>query len=344
MKKVLLLNKSQITSWVNKLIENYEVFAPVKEDEHFCFKQIDSGDEVVLSYNNSKIPPKEVLFPRSEKLFCYDYEKDSVKLTEVIDKNKKVILGVRPCDARSFLLLDNVFKNEKYQDPCYLTRRNNTVLVGLGCNQPAVTCFCTSLGGGPFSTEGLDLLLVDIGEQYVVEVLTDKGQTLLSEINLPPATEEQKEAARQVKEGVSLVSHVNLEGLKDKLDVNFYSPIWDLIHEKCLGCAACTYSCPTCHCFDIVDEAEGNDGCRIRNWDACMFPLFTLHGSGHNPRPTGKERFRQRIMHKFKYFVDNFNVIACVGCGRCIINCPVNLDIRKVLTELQGLEVRSDKP
>jgi len=68
-----------------------------------------------------------------------------------------------------------------------------------------------------------------------------------------------------------------------------------------------------------------------------------LHGSGHNPRTSGKERMRQRIMHKFKYFVDNFNAPACVGCGRCIKNCPVNLDVREILADIRGSEARSDK-
>jgi ferredoxin len=340
---VLILNQDQLANWLNQLTDTYKVFAPVKDGDHYTFKEISSGNQVTLNYTNTKVPPKEVLFPRSEKLFCYRQENEGIQLEEKIDESKKVIFGLRPCDAKGFLLLDNVFNNDKYQDPYYLNRRKNTILVGLGCNQPATTCFCTSLGGGPFASEGLDILLVDIGNRYVVEVVTEKGQELLSGLNLPAAEPEAQEAARKVKEEAALSTSINLDGLKAKLDVIFYDPIWDLIHEKCLGCAACTYSCPTCHCFDIVDEAEGKEGCRIRNWDACMFPLFTLHGSGHNPRPTGKERFRQRVMHKFKYFVDNFNAVACVGCGRCIINCPVNLDIREVLAEIQGLEVRSDK-
>ena len=69
-----------------------------------------------------------------------------------------------------------------------------------------------------------------------------------------------------------------------------------------------------------------------------MFPLFTLHASGANPRQSGKERMRQRVMHKFKYFVDNNGKAACTGCGRCIRYCPVNLDIRDVLNILQNYE------
>jgi Fe-S oxidoreductase len=62
-----------------------------------------------------------------------------------------------------------------------------------------------------------------------------------------------------------------------------------------------------------------------------MFPLFTLHASGHNPRGQKVQRVRQRFMHKLKYYVDKYNNgVACVGCGRCVQHCPVNIDIRDV--------------
>jgi len=83
---------------------------------------------------------------------------------------------------------------------------------------------------------------------------------------------------------------------------------------------------------DIQDENSRNRGRRVRLWDSCMFPLFTLHTSGHNPRTSGRERMRQRIMHKFNYFNANNGQIACVGCGRCIRECPVNMDIREILS------------
>jgi sulfhydrogenase subunit beta (sulfur reductase) len=45
-------------------------------------------------------------------------------------------------------------------------------------------------------------------------------------------------------------------------------------------------------------------------------------------------RVRQRFMHKLKYFVDKYDQgIMCVGCGRCVRQCPVNIDIRKVLRD-----------
>ena len=338
----MIVSKKDIPNFLDKLISEYQVFAPVKKDTFTVFKQICSGGAAVLVSGNTKLPVKELFFPQSEKLFSYNVTEEGTKLEVPIDDQKKVIFGVRPCDAKSLTLLDNVFNNDKYQDPYYLTRRDNTVLIGIGCNDPASTCFCTSVNGGPFDTKGLDLLLVDTGDAYVVEVVSEKGKALAEKAGFTAASDSDKAAAAKAKEAAVVTSQVNLDGLKAKLDVNFYDPIWDKIHEKCLGCGACTYLCPTCHCFDIVDDAVDCNGCRVRNWDSCAFPVFTLHGSGHNPRTSNKERYRNRIMHKFKYFVDNNNEIACVGCGRCIKNCPVNMDIRVVLEDVRGSEARLD--
>lgn len=332
----MIIKKSELNALLDRLAGQCQVFAPVKKGLDFYFAPIRSGAEADFSYGNSVIPPKEVLFPPTEALFTYAVGDAAADLQECLDTGKKVIFGLRPCDAQSFLLLDKVFCGDQYRDPYYLTRRDNTVLVGLGCNEPRTTCFCTSLNGGPFGTAGLDLLLVDTGDQYVVEAVSAKGKDFAAGLNLPPAGGDDRAAAAKVKEAAVISCTINLAGLKEKMDGNYNDPVWDLVYERCLGCGACTYSCPTCHCFDIVDEAKDAAGCRIRNWDACMFGLFTLHGSGHNPRPTQKERFRQRFMHKFKYFVDNFAAVACVGCGRCIVSCPVNIDIRQVLADIQG--------
>jgi formate hydrogenlyase subunit 6/NADH:ubiquinone oxidoreductase subunit I len=73
-----------------------------------------------------------------------------------------------------------------------------------------------------------------------------------------------------------------------------------------------------------------------------MFPIFTVHTTGHNPRETKLARLRQRFMHKLKYFVDKYDKgIMCVGCGRCVQQCPVNIDIRKVSQTMNSLDVEN---
>ena len=336
MRDAKVINKDIIVSLLDGLIEKYEVFAPVRRDDgrtapvRVLFDQITSGREALLDFTNSKLSPKEVFFPSSEVMFVYEGTQVEVPSPGA----KRVLFGVRPCDARSFLLLDKVFNTPDYQDVYYAEKREGTCVVGLGCNRPLSTCFCTSVGGGPFNEEGLDVLLSDIGDRYLVEAISKRGRELLEgNALLGEATESDlREKERIVQEAKERVrSSVVTEGLKEKLDGMYDDPFWDALHQKCLGCGVCTYLCPTCHCFDIVDEAEDGRGRRVRIWDSCQFPFFTLHASGHNPRPSGKERMRQRVMHKFRYFVENYGEIACVGCGRCIRNCPVNMDLRQVL-------------
>jgi ferredoxin len=106
---------------------------------------------------------------------------------------------------------------------------------------------------------------------------------------------------------------------------------WENIVEICQGCGMCTYICPTCHCFMFKDVDEGASASRYRNWDSCMFPKFTLHASGHNPRASKAERYRQRVAHKYLYVRENFGSVACTGCGRCVRSCPAGMNIKTIV-------------
>jgi sulfhydrogenase subunit beta (sulfur reductase) len=334
-----VIKKEDIADFLDTLLKDYEVFAPVKRDRLVVFDQIHSGREAFLTFTATVMSPKEILLPQSETLFTYSSTDSAADLEVPSGREKpRLIFGIHPCDVKSLVFLDRIFNEEEYKDVYYLERRKGMVVVSMGCIKPRLTCFCTSVGGGPFSTEGSDLQLVDIGDEYVVQVLSDKGEKLLGKARLEDAGEDKVSLMRRVAEDAeaSMAPKLNIDGLKEKLDKMFDDPIWDVLTEKCLSCGVCTYLCPTCYCFDIVDEARVSGGERIRLWDSCQFPLFTLQASGENPRPTSKERYRQRIMHKFSYLIDNCGRIGCVGCGRCVTECPVNLDIRQIITAISN--------
>ena len=148
----------------------------------------------------------------------------------------------------------------------------------------------------------------------------------------------QATAAREARAqaAAAAMAVLDFSGVKEKADASFDSPVWERIARICLGCGVCTYVCPTCHCFDITDETAGTGGVRLRTWDACQYPLYTMHASGHNPRPAKRARMRQRIMHKYSYTVDTAGTVSCTGCGRCVRQCPVNLDIRQMLAAVKN--------
>jgi len=332
------ITKEDVNKFIAWLLKEYTVYAPARVANHVSFREITSPVDIVWHCLVTRQPPKDVFFPQTEVLFNYEKTADGLELqpTEAVER-ERILWGIRPCGAQAVLIQDAVFDTPDARDVYYLDKREKTTLVGIGCNKPLSTCFCTSVGGGPFKKEGLDLFLTDIGEAYLVEALTDKGKRLLSAEYFEKAAKADLKAARAVEKAAlaRLPEPMNIETIKQHLDEMIDSPFWDEVQATCLGCGICTFLCPVCHCFDIVDEGTTTCGQRVRNWDTCQFCIYTLEASGHNPRPTGRERVRQRLMDKFDYYLVNQGVVGCVGCGRCVQLCPVNLDIRRILAELE---------
>jgi sulfhydrogenase subunit beta (sulfur reductase) len=339
--KLKIVDKKDVPALIDKLIEGYRVFAPVDAEKYARLMEVASGSEACLELQNPKLASKEILLPQTEILLRIRKGKSGLEAEEPSENGKDWILfGVRPCDARSLVLTDQFLASGDHKDKPYMDKRGKTSVVGLACNHPRATCFCTSVGGSPFGKEGVDVLLVDLGDEYLVETLTERGERLIEGVQgLRDASEDEVARAEKMSQEAekALQSELLIEGLSERLEEMFDDPIWDKVHLKCLGCGVCSYLCPTCWCFDVVDE-ETSDGVeRIRLWDTCQFPLFTLQGSGFNPRPSGKERMRQRIMHKFCYFPKEYGVIACTGCGRCVRECPVNQDIREIIKDIMSV-------
>jgi len=326
---------------VRKLLERardagYEVWVPSRRAEGWAFARYEGGEVNVRGYLLTTLSVKSFFLPQREALLTY--EGDAARAAAPEDK-KRMICYVRPCDARAVALLDNIYAGGRgFHDPAYEARRNNTVVVVCACEAPAPTCFCTSVGSGPADARGADVMLYALDGHLVGEAASPRGAAFLGELGFGAAPADQLARAKERHAGVArtMAPLWDLEKVRPKLYENFNSPAWAEIAGRCISCLACTFVCPSCHCFDVVDEGKAGRGARLRLWDGCTVGLFTRHASGHNPRVTKGARYRQRVLHKFHYFYDNWRENLCVGCGRCVVHCPANVDIREAVSRVGG--------
>lgn len=346
--KILL--KEQMGKLYSDLSGEYNFYAPIIEKGNIIFKKIENPEEIVLDYLNSKVPPKSVLFPETEVLFEYTFEGKDIKIEDRKDLDEKILIfGVRPCDAYSFELMAKFFSfHGNWKDEIFLKKKENTTIIGMGCNAPRSTCFCTSVGGNPFKKEDSDIFLTDLGEKYLVEPISDKGKVLIQKLSwLSKATDsdvkKSKKLAKQAED--CIINKLDVDEVTKVLETSFENPVWNEISESCVSCGTCSYLCPTCTCFDVIDETDDykHKGRRIRIWDTCQSCLYTMETSGHNPRTTKIQRCRNRIMHKFSYYPINYGLLGCVGCGRCIYLCPVNNDLRTIMNKILKIEKKEEE-
>jgi sulfhydrogenase subunit beta (sulfur reductase) len=342
--KVVKIDKQKWATGIETLKNTYRLYGPVKEERAYNFALLEKETLPDFNFQNTRMSPKAIIYPQTEVMFHYtldESKEDHHIMKEVTaDAVPRAVVGIRPCDAAAFLLVKRNFDSPEYRDPYWIRAYEGTTLVGLACRQPCQTCFCTTAGCGPFSEEGLDVLLVGEADAFLAKAITAKGENLLKTAGWGEAADGSPIEAMKREAEARIRAAVHTDRLAEKVIPELFdAPFWDDVAFSCINCGTCTYVCPTCWCFDIQDEVSGKSGLRMRNWDSCMFPLFTFHGSGHNPRNTKTKRVRQRFMHKLKYYVDKYHDgIQCVGCGRCVRLCPVNIDIRRVCELMNNYE------
>jgi sulfhydrogenase subunit beta (sulfur reductase) len=331
-----IIEKKVFDKTIVKWLKSYDVIAPVSSKEGTRFKRISDPKEIEIDGNQNTIyPPKNVFLPQSEVLFNI---KNDIYEMPAQQPRKKILFGARPCDARAVWLLDTIFNKAEDFDIYWGKKREHALVISFGCTSICSNGFCDTVGSGPFGKDGSDILITELEDAFYLEPFTNGGEKLIK--SLPEADETHKKKVKSIQKGSVIKEHqkADLSKIREKLYEKFDTSIWKDVSESCLGCGICTYLCPTCFCFDIVDEVERSE--RVRNWDTCMFRVYSAEASGHNPRPSKAERTRQRIMHKFAYWVDNEKASGCTGCGRCVSQCPVNLDIREMVQEITSLKIQ----
>jgi ferredoxin len=305
------------------------VVGPARIKDRILYAQLRSSESLVLGgYLRPANSIKEFFFPKQETLYRYRIQGRNIELIDPSGGiHEQLIIAARPCDAAALPILDDVF-NWDFADEFYNRRRAATTIITVACSAADDACFCTSVGIGPEDPRGSDAILLEVGEgRYHVRPVTEKGGKLFA-----GRTESSKESAMATK---GPGRKFEAEKIRTFVNGHFEDPIWAEHGRSCMACGVCAFSCPTCHCFDIIDAGPAAGRARVRTWDTCQFPNFTQHASGHNPRAMQPARQRQRILHKFAIYPEKFGKILCTGCGNCVRNCPVGLGVLDMLTEIE---------
>jgi sulfhydrogenase subunit beta (sulfur reductase) len=348
----------QIDALIHALIHRgYEVIGPTIRDGAILYDRIHSAedlprgwtdeqqggkyrlkrraDDALFGYTVGPHTWKKFLSPSSVVLWKAQRTKGHFQILAQERKPEKfAFVGVRACDLHAIRIQDKVFLEGLYPDSGYKSGRTDAFVVAVNCAQAGGTCFCDSMGTGPKVPAGYDLVLTEVLQDgrhlFVMQAGTRAGADVLAEIPTQEAGEAEVAAANSIVEETAhhMGRSLQTSGLKELLYRNSENPRWDMVAQRCLSCANCTMVCPTCFCSTVEDltDLAGQEAQRIRRWDSCFTTDFSyLHGG--SVRATPRAKYRQWLMHKLAYWLDQFGTSGCVGCGRCITWCPVGIDI-----------------
>ncbi|MEW6142202.1 MAG: 4Fe-4S dicluster domain-containing protein [Chloroflexota bacterium] len=348
-----VLEKSSLPAFFDDLQKKARVVGAVRKGgitahAYLSFGFAEKLEDIVLDYKTTTVAPKKLFIPDSEALFSFKRKDGDIILGNLASKpdEKRVLLGIHPCDITALSRLDKVF-DEVYRDPYYKNKRENTIVVGLTCSEPAHLCFCKSVGSGPDLNKGFDLLMTDIGRSYFVKVGSKSGEKLTKKTYFREATQADKSKRIAVIERLEqqLRSSFSIDGLIETMRRRYNDKAWDSYSNRCVTCGICNMVCPTCHCFAVLDKtnADQTEGKRVRVWDSCHFERFSRMAGGLDLRESKASRFKHRLYDKFDYTPARYGDVFCVGCGRCIKFCQSEIDLRDALRTLQEGAL-SEKP
>lgn len=342
----LVVDRTGLRHIYDRLRENdYTVYGTVNEKGTGLFRHLDEYSDFVPRCTGGTLPPKHIWYPPYETMFIFNRKTGEFKEVER-HPVKQAVFGIRPCDVHALLALDEVFLGGDFVDPCYWSRRAELFLVVFNCVEAGDTCFCSSMGTGPGLDHDYDLLVTQLRsvdrdgfDEFLLEVGSRAGGYLVQGLQGREAERVDYEQKRRLLEDAAGKTRIalNTDGLPHLMQEGYSHPYWEEVASKCFGCANCTTVCPTCYCADIFDETDYHlrETRRKRRWSWCFLVEFAaVHGG--NYREKRIDRLRQFMQHKLNFSVGQYGFFHCVGCGRCIVWCPANIDIAQTGRVIRG--------
>lgn len=338
-----VIEKRDVEPLIRHLMERFQVVGIKKKDGKNTYGVIESPAELRLDSCATITSPKKYFFPQRETLLQFAVD-GSWEPQAVVEAQPRIIFGMRPCDIAATWMLDMAF-SEVNADANYLEKRRRALIIGVDCKEPCDEyCFCKSMGTLEVET-GYDLFFTAADDTYIVRTGTPEGEALLGEwgkarealyedrVKLRAVQREKDERFKEALE-------FDVEELPRFLEDSYRSLLWDVLGEKCLSCGSCNLVCPTCYCFNVLDEVKLNlsEGERYRVWDSCQLEGFAKVATGENFRERRGDRVRHRFFRKGKYMKEMFGRFGCVGCGRCTRACLVHINPIEVYNQLKGGE------
>jgi len=338
-----LATEQNIHNWIKGMATENPVYFPQKHGHaSYQFAKVGADSEIQFErYTPTVLPPVKLLIPAREELL--NFKKNQEGRTEIeptIDKSFRILAGVRPCDLKGIYLVDLFFK-EGIPDAYYLSRRENTAIIGWACTKSCDSrAFCAAVDSLQH-TEGADVFITPLKDgDLLVEIKSEIGEKLAAGTDWQPCEDgpaKKVGTVASIPEPFGRTLPVPVQEIFKKVSEKTKSPIWDKHVERCFSCGTCNLVCPTCYCFDVSDDMnlDVSSGKRTRTWDGCMLPHFAVVGGGHNFRPDPAARQRHRVKRKFEYLPGKYSEGAvCVGCGRCGRQCTAKIDIYDIITDL----------
>jgi sulfhydrogenase subunit beta (sulfur reductase) len=331
--RVFKLKRENLIPFLEELEAFGELWGPVRKGESHVYARSDPS-HFDLEAVRTLIPAKKLIFPPQQMMWRFR----NLEWKEEVDVEKKVLFGIHPCGI-SALTIFHKFYTRLYPDPYYLRWRDATLIVGLSC-MPDEYCFCHETDTD-FVNEGFDLFVTDLEEYFLLWIGSPRGDQVTMRLMhfFEPAT--QKELDRYIEwrteREKAYTIDIDLDGMPEIANFSLDSDLWKKIGAACLACGACTMVCPTCTCFDVHDEynlLEGESE-RKRHWYSCMYREYSMVAGGHNFREARSERLKLWYTHKLIGFMSEYGSPACVGCGRCLVSCPVDINVYTVVKALK---------